>query len=156
MKFRRLVAPEVGSDTVAGIARFSVSQLDIELSANFVSWLRGPVVAGVSVTALDGADVSSATERLARKMDQRIDGVLAGEITATPIAQARAIPIDRDGSEAARREGFDLSAMVLSLTDLPDGATISSEGYSQTSDAISTYKRGFEASGLVMKWGPHN
>jgi hypothetical protein len=53
--------------------------------------------------------------------------------------------------EAARRAGVNLPAMLLTLTDLPEGAVVESEGFSEITDGIAEYSRQFEAEGLVLQ-----
>ena len=85
-EFQESVAPDVGMDTVAG--RLTVS-LDLpgfkrDVASTFVRWRRGPVVAAVGAVALDDKDLSAAIERLAQRMEERIDDVLSGESVVKP------------------------------------------------------------------------
>ena len=51
-----------------------------ELKFYFVSWRVGNLVASVTVIGIVGEDLNRIADTLARTMDQRIDGVAAGEI----------------------------------------------------------------------------
>ena len=149
--FEELVAPDLGTDAVSG--RFLVTAVGskAKLYATFVSWIKGPVVALVRVTAHDDADLSAAVNRLALRMDQRIDEVLEGGIAAVPVVRgATAATLE----EAARSEGFDLPAMLPTLADLPDGATIESEFFDVVKYAygdIGAYIREFGAESAVIQ-----
>ncbi len=150
-EFQEFIAPDVGTHAVAG--RFIVSVFGFEQAGHItaVRWIRGPILATVGVTAFDDTDQSGAVERLTLRMDQRIDDVLAGDISVTLIIPP--LPPSSDASEAARREGFDLPAMLISLADLPEGAAVEREGFAEESDAISSYEREFEPKGLVIELG---
>lgn len=52
-----------------------------------LAWFReGHILALVSLVRLDNSDVRAETEALAHKLDQRIQAVLAGQVTPTPVA----------------------------------------------------------------------
>ena len=122
-EFQEFIAPDVGTHAVAGRFIVSVFGLDLAVHLTGVRWVRGPVVATVGITALDDADQSGAIERLTLRMDQRIDDVLAGEISVTPI-----IPSPTPSGDAGEADpGFRFSlyqgaevlgAPELSLSDL--------------------------------------
>lgn len=75
--FQAAAAPDLGSDPVAGVLTVSMEASELELTILFFWWRRGPILALVAVSALDKEDRSAALERLARLMNDRIDGVLA-------------------------------------------------------------------------------
>ena len=54
---------------------------------------------------------------------------------------------------SASSEGFNLPAMLPTLADLPEGATIESEGFEEGSDTTISYERNFEGTDLVMELG---
>ena len=122
-EFQELGAPDVGTDAVAGRLTYSTVGFKVKLYSTFVAWIKGPVVARIVVGALDDADLRTAVNRLALRMDQRIDGVLAGEIRVTPI-----IPSPTPSGDAGESDpGFQFSiyqgaevlgARELSLSDL--------------------------------------
>ena len=151
--FEELVAPDLGTDAVSGRFLVTAGGAKAKPYATFVSWVRGPVVALVRVAAHDDADLSAAVNRLALRMDQRIDEVLAGGIAAAPVVRAATAAALE---EAARSEGFDLPAMLPTLADLPDGATIESEVFDVVKYSygdIGAYIREFGAGGAVVQLG---
>ena len=147
--FEEFEAPNIGSDAVSSRITASIVGFDKDITNHFVTWRRGPVVAVVIVVAFDNEDRSVTAGRLARRMDLPIDGVLAGKIFVTPVAEAPS----GTAEERALKEGFDLSAMLLTLLDLPDGAVITEDGYVEESDAISRYGRGFKPEAQVIMIG---
>lgn len=80
-ELQELIAPDVGADVIA--MRFIVSIFGFEnkIWTTSVRWVKGPLVATVSVRSFDDEDQSGAVERLTLRMDQRIDDVLAGGIS---------------------------------------------------------------------------
>ena len=91
-EFQEFGAPDVGTDAVAVRLTFSTVGLKVKLYSTFVAWIKGPVVARIGVGALDDSDLSAAVNRLALRMDQRIDGVPAGEIRVTPLPMSTPYP----------------------------------------------------------------
>ena len=112
-------------------------------TVTFVSWRRDNVVGVVTVAVVGEEGKVAAAERLAGLMDRRIDGVLAGEIVATPVAPEPGRPLEGDAEERALAEGFDISAMLHTVADLPKGVALQVEGYIEESDGISAYFREF-------------
>jgi len=157
--FQRVDAPDVGSNAVAGRLTVTVAALNLDTTSSFVAWQRGPIVASVGASALDDEDRSSAMDQLARRMDGRIKGVLAGEISVAPLPTPTATPSPSPTrsvgtlEEAARREGFDLAAMLPALDDLPADAAVTVEGFLDQPGAIAAYKREFGSSGPFMALG---
>ncbi len=76
----------------------------------------------------------------------------APEVTAQPSPTPST---GATGEEAALAEGYDLSAMPLDVTDLPEGATAETEGYlaSADPDIIATYQRDLRAAALALTVG---
>ena len=156
-EFQDLDPPSVGSDAVAARLTASIVALGSVVRVAVVSWRRGSVVASVGIVGFDAVDRSAAAGRLARRMDRRIAREHAVEISATAIVPPTPTPVPTatphlPPEEAARREGFDLPSMLLTPEDLPDGATIESEGFKE-SEAVSSYNREFEPEDLVMNVG---
>ena len=71
-QFQQVTPPNVGQDAVSGILTFSFTGLDLTLTNTFVSWHRTNVVATVVVGAFDQEDRTTATDQLARRMDELI------------------------------------------------------------------------------------
>ena len=158
--FERLDAPDVGSNAIAGKLTITIAALGGDTISSFVAWQRGPILASVGATSVDDRDRSGAMNRLAQLMDDRIKGVLAGDIkvasqptppapTATPGPAAVSI----SDEEAARLRGFDLAAMLPALDDLPPGAVLTVEGFSDQPGDIASYKREFGPSGPFVELG---
>ena len=103
-------------------------------------------MAFVAVTAVDDGDRTTAIDRLARQMNRRIDGVLAGEIRVTPIPAPTPTPVPSG-------EGFNLPALLPTLEDLPEGATLANEGFVFDPATMGSYEREIGARGLVMALG---
>ena len=141
--FQETAAPEVGSDTVAGRATLRDVDFEGAIITEFVAWRRGSLVGFVSTFALDDNDRNSALGRLASVMDRRIDGVLAGEITAAPLVAAPT-PSVAMAEDAARLAGFDLAAMMLTQADLPAGMSRGIDGYQEEPNTASSYQRDFK------------
>ncbi len=76
----------------------------------------------------------------------------APEVTAQPSPTPSA---GATGEEAALAEGYDLSAMPLDITDLPEGATAETDGYLESADPdiIATYERDLSAEALTLTVG---
>ena len=54
---------------------------------------------------------------------------------------------------SARREGFDLPATLPTLADLPEGATIASEGFTEEADNLGYYEQEFSPTNLYIELG---
>jgi hypothetical protein len=75
-----LTAAALGEKAVA--LRADVEDLDFGFKGTFhiVAWLRGPILASVGIVSPQGADHAEAANRLARRMDLRIDEVFSGQL----------------------------------------------------------------------------
>jgi len=82
-----------------------------------------------------------------------IGGYILTVTNAPPGAVPVPMPAVAEQEEAARSEGFNLPAILPTLADLPEGATIESEGFEKGSDTMISYERNFEGTGLVMELG---
>ena len=96
------IGKERGRTTIHSVDRFAVEgigdeSLGLEIAIGFLSeyglstvhqtavWLReGRILAFVSVMSLDNSDVRAEVTALARKLDDRIQTVLGGEMESTP------------------------------------------------------------------------
>ena len=138
--------PDVGADAIAGVLLISVDVpgLKTDTSNTFVSWRRDNVVATLTVAAVGDEGRGAVALRLALRMDQRIDGVLAGDIVATPVPSGPG-PAGT-AEERAVSEGYNLPAMLHTTADLPEGVALKSEAFIEDSDGISAYQRSFEPS----------
>ena len=151
--FEEVEPPPIGTTPAAGKIVVNFTQLNLRATFNIVLWVRDLVVAGAQVVAFDNVDRSTDISLLARRMNLRINGVLAGTIKATPVVPPTPTPVPATPEEAALQAGFDLAAMALTLDDLGAGAKVSSEGYSEEERAISSYEREFKPEGVLMDMG---
>ena len=147
--FEQSEFPELGAHAVTGSIDQRIVGFEVESRGTFVLWTRGPLVARVLVVTLGLRDLSLATEELARRMDRRIAGVRAGEISATPIVPTPTVAAALGGEGgAALAQGFDLAAMLLSPQDFPEGAEAEQEGFVPGAPGVVVYLRkiGLDAS----------
>ena len=136
-EFRTSDAPDIGQDAAAGRL--------------VVSWVSGSIVANTAVVAFDDVDRSTAIGLLARRMNLKIEGALAGVAGVTPVAPTPTPVLGPE--EAARQEGFDLPAMLPAAEDVSEEATVASEGFVSEPDIISGYRRQFRPVGDVLVVG---
>ena len=134
--------PGLGESGVIGSMDQLLVEYEVESTGAFVMWVRGPVVARVLLVTVGLGDLGPAAEKLARRMDQRIDGVLAGRISATPVVPDPAIgSAGRAADRAALDQGYDLPAMLLRPEDLADDAAIGGEGFVPMGGGLPVYQR---------------
>ena len=134
--------PDIGESGVIGRMNQLLVQYEVESTGAFVMWVRGPVVARVLLVTVGLGDLGPVAEALARRMDRRIDGVLAGEISATPVVSDPALgSAGRAADRAALVEGYDLPAMLLRPEDLADDAAIGGEGFVPVGGGLPVYQR---------------
>ncbi len=84
---------------------------ELALYATAILFRRGRLLADAVIVRADDKDVSAEVEALARKLDERIQAVLRGDISPTPAARPTPSPIPTAGG-AARYEvkvGFNTS-----------------------------------------------
>ena len=80
---------KIGDETVAVHQKVVVEDPghdQLALYATFVGFRKGRILGAVAMTGLDDEDVSSEVATLARKLHDRIQAVLRGDITPTPSA----------------------------------------------------------------------
>ena len=118
-----------------------------QLVSTVILWRRGLVVAAIGALAFDNEDRSDLVEQLSQMMNQRIDGVLAGQVRATPFVPAPlptpAPATPQGAAPPPPLEEADLAVMLLTLEDLPVGSAIRSDGLLGTSVASQAYVRSF-------------
>jgi hypothetical protein len=143
---------EVEEFVVEGIADDATGMIlhasfgDTDFYATGVIFTVGRLRAGAGITTADDGDVTADAERIGRALAERIEGVLVGDIDGTPV------PIPEEEEEEA--EGRAPSEppfpddMVLSLEDLPEGASVEQEGYVEDPDMVSNYERDFDVSSV--------
>jgi hypothetical protein len=153
-RFERSAIPELGSDAVTGLIDQRFVGFQLESRGTFVVWVRGSLLARVLVVTLGLGDLSRATDELARRMDSRIAGVLAGEISATPIVPTPtpAATVSATGA-GALAQGFDIAAMPLRPEDLSADAETTAEGFLDSPAGIVVYQRAIRPVGQFMEVG---
>ena len=144
-------APDIGEDATAGRLVVNFKSAGLTATFTFVSWVSGTLVANTAVVAFDDVDRSTAINLLARRMNLKVEGALAGVVGVTPIAPTPTPVLGPE--EAARQEGFDLPAMLPATEDVSEEATVASEWFVAEPDTVSSYKREFSPSGLLMAMG---
>ena len=153
-RFERSAIPELGSDAVTGLIDQRFVGFQLESRGTFVVWVRGSLLARVLVVTLGLGDLSRATDELARRMDSRIAGVLAGEISATPIVPTPTPPATVSATGAgALAQGFDIAAMPLRPEDLSADAETTAEGFLDSPAGIVVYQRAIRPVGQFMEVG---
>jgi hypothetical protein len=117
-----------------------------------VVWLRDTAVLTVDIISLEDADHNAAALRLAQRMDDKLEGVMSGEIVATP-GPTPGSPGDLTGREAAIAEGYDLQAMALSRQEVSIAAIIASSGYDELTESVATYNQEIAARSFIFDNG---
>lgn len=107
--------------------------------ATAIEFRRGALMGSVVITGRR-PDVARAT-RVARALDRRMAGVLAGQITGQPVP----IPAPPKPGPAG---GPNLGLVALRLEDLPRGAKRTSQGYVRPEGAAADYVREFDLDGV--------
>jgi hypothetical protein len=76
--------PDIADDAAGAIFRIDLGEEagDLEFTATGVFIRRGRIIAGVGLVRVDDEDVKDEAISLARKLDERIVGVLEGDISA--------------------------------------------------------------------------
>ncbi len=129
------------ADEAIGI-RQKIDFFGLEMFGTVIVFRLQRLLGVATLARADDADTNSQVEEIARSLEQRIEGVLLGDITGTPVPIPEA---DGDGATAPRPAGApDLAAMTLSLDDLPRGVSIDREGYVADDDTVASYDRVFD------------
>jgi hypothetical protein len=155
--FERLEGGELEAGvTLEDVERFAVDGLadeaiglrqqasfgDVDMHATLVVFRLDRLVGAATIVRADDADVNSQVEEIAQALDERIEGVLLGEISGTPVPIPEA---EEEEATVPPPEGIpDLAAMALSLDDLPAGVSIDREGYVEDEDTVASYEREFD------------
>jgi hypothetical protein len=110
-----------------------------------VGFTSGPLVAAVSVSAADARDRRAYALGLARRLESRIEAVLAGRITGPPV------PLPGKAKAGPPPHGPELSRLTLSPSDL-GGGTVKQQGYRLDKDLspISEYQRTLSPAGPFL------
>lgn len=157
--FTRLAGSEIESGvTLSSAEKFDVADLGDEAAglrgtATFagvtqyqtaVGFRTGRLVGSVYVAAADDVDHGAAMKALARKLEQRMRGVLEGTVTGEPVPLPEPVETGESGAFGPPPGGPDLSTMALALDDLPEGVSVAREEYVQPDDTLAEYEREFE------------
>ncbi len=129
------------ADEAVGL-RQQVSFHDVQMYGTAVAFRLDRLVGAATLARADDADANSQVEDIARALEERITGVLLGEITGTPVPIPEAE--DEEATVPAPEGIPDLAAMALSLDDLPAGVSIDREGYVEDEDTVASYEREFD------------
>ncbi len=136
------------ADQATGL-RYHIGFIDAETYQTVVVFTLGRLLGAAFITKADDADVDAQVEEIARALEERIVGVLLGDIAGTPVP----LPAPEEEEEAAPPQGGpDLAQMALSLDDFPPGVTIDREGYVADEDTVASYEREFDL-GIVLLGG---
>ena len=114
--------------------RATASLAGLRMHMTLVAFRRGRLVGVASMARADRRDVADETRRLARRLDARIQGVLAGTI------RDAAEPADPSKAAFAGRER--LPALTLQAGDVGPGATVSEQG-GKKEDGYVSHQRTF-------------
>lgn len=142
------ILEEVETFAVDGLAgeaigiRAQASFGDVRFYVTTVGFRLDRLVGAATITRADDSNVDSQAEEMARALEERMKGVLLGEITGTPVPIPEA---EEEEAAGPPPEGVpDLAAMALSLDDLPAGVSIDHEGYVEDEDTVASYEREFD------------
>jgi hypothetical protein len=135
---------EVGDEANGFVAEASLAE--IRLFGTVVVFRLGRLVGAVVISRLDDRDVRAEAERLARELESRIEGVIAGDVTGAPV------PLPEDEEESAPTSeppagAPDISGLALQLEDVPGGYSVASEGYVADTNTRATFEREFNTAG---------
>ena len=125
-------APGVGEEAEG--LRATASFAGVRMHMTLVAFRRGRLVGVASMARADRRNVADETRRLARRLDARIQGVLAGRIRGAADAV--------DPSKAAFPGRERLPALTLQASDVGPGATVSEQG-GKKKDGYVSHQRTF-------------
>ena len=159
--FRRFDGEEVEGARYEGLEEFAISglgdesgglrfqvevvRLGVKLYVTSVYFRIDRVIGVASAARADDESMSAQTEEIARKLADRIRGVLLNEVTGTPVPVPPAE--DDEPSGTAPQGAPDLAAMALALDDLPAGVEVDHEGYVEGGNAVAEFEREFDLRG---------
>jgi hypothetical protein len=137
-------APRVSDERYAYAVRAKIAGKPTIFGAEVVM-RSGSLLAFVSVTAVDRATPGPLAARLARRLDARIAGVLAGTVKGPPVTLPGKL------KAGPPPNGPELSALTLRPGDVK-GARVTHQGYQLDKDLtpISEYAREFEGGGFLF------
>ena len=133
----RFIAPGLG-DAAVGVrvkARFGAVQLWV----TGVEVRRGPLLASVGVMRTDDRRADLTAIGLARALSLRVEGVLAGAVTAAPAA----LPSLTDTGKRPATPAANISGAALSSADV-GGAAVTRAEYVPDDAAVAAYVREFD------------
>jgi hypothetical protein len=139
--------PVAGLGPPALGARLEASIGGKRLWISGVEFRLGALEGSVTISRADANDESARAVALARALERRMRGVLAGTVTGKPVAIPKKQP---PGTTATRPPGSpDLSRAMLRPADLPAGTTTTKSAYSRVSGAVAAYTRAFAPKGRL-------
>ena len=140
---REFEVSDLGDESGGLVLSGEFEGLDVEARSS-VAWFRiGRLIGSASVNSAGDSDHGEDAERLARALEERVRGVLVAEIEATPV------PLPRVSSPPGGEVAALLEAMVLTPDDLPEGARIELDEWSQDGNEVAL-ERSFATQGLLQ------
>jgi hypothetical protein len=132
---------DLGDEAQGARVRLSFGS-DAQFSGTFVALRIGRLIGTAAVARADDTDINAEVEDLASKLEERMRGVLRGDITGTPVPIPTA---DDNPAEVTPPEGIaDLSSMALRPSDIGPDVSVQREAYVEDSDTVAKYEREFD------------
>lgn len=132
---------DIGDEAIGLTTGIGLGQ--IPLHGTLVSFRVGPLLATAQLLRSDDVDDAIRVQQIARTLEQRIEGVLRGEVTGEPV------PLPAPRSLGPPASDLDPATMALRLEDLPAGTAVADEGYVDDTTAVATFRRSFDVSSLL-------
>ena len=133
----RFVAPGLG-DAAAGV-RVKAMFGQVQLWLTGVEVQRGPLLASVGVMRTDPKPANGTAIALARVLTARVEGVLAGDVTAPPAS----LPAVTETGKRPVAPAADIAGAALTSADV-GGAAITRGEYVSGQTAVAAYVREFD------------
>ena len=146
MEYDELTPPDFGTNVVASRHTVRIETLDVKINTTLALWQRETIVASVRIMATSDVETANLIGQLAIRMNERIDGLLAGK------APPASVPTPQSTPTEVSPENQRLSSMLLELGDLPADMAIRKEGPLEISGASGAYQRRFMAQGTTVEF----
>lgn len=127
-------------------ARLDDGTFDITFHATFVYVRVDRVVLAANTIRADEEDMQTALEAIGRGLEQRLRGVVLGEIVVTPAPVGSGRASETPAPSNTAPAGIpDLAGVALRLNDLPEGFVVVEEQYAEPPDV--SFERSFGVAG---------